>query len=270
MMELLELAPVRRALAALFVTGAAFPSLGVFILALELVPARFAVMHASLLGAALGLLAGVDPLPPALLAAVLAGFGAAKLSERGSASAGGPLGLFMVASLALAFIVFHKADVNAIEAFDLFWGSVLALSPSDLGLVVAGGVAIVVPVVLFLPELRAVLFDRVLARTFGIPAAFIHYALVSLVCLGIALAMRVTGALMVDAVTILPALAARSLGKGLGATLAWGAVFGVLANFAGFALAVVLDLPTSPAIIVVGVLLVAGTALYARLALRRA
>jgi zinc transport system permease protein len=72
------------------------------------------------------------------------------------------------------------------------------------------------------------------------------------VCLGIAAAMRVTGALLVDAVTILPALAARQLGKNFRALILWGAFFGLLMNMGGFGLSFLLDLPVSPAIIVSG------------------
>lgn len=252
MLNIIALPPFRRALIALAATGIAFPALGTYILALELVSARFAVMHASLLGAALGLLAGVAPLPSALVAATLAGLGVARLSEHSTASAGGSLGLVMTLSLGLAFIVFYKSEVNAIEAFDLFWGSVLALSKIDLVLTCAGASLSVLVTALFLREIRAVLYDRELARAFGVPARAVYYGLVVLICLGIGLAMKVTGALMVDAVTILPALAARSMRRGLGGTLLWGAAFGLAMNFCGFSLALALDLPTSPAIILAG------------------
>lgn len=267
MTELLALPPFRRALIALAATGLAFPALGTYILALELVSARFAVMHASLLGAALGLLLGVAPLPAALTAALLSGLGIARLSERGSASAGGSLGLVMTLSLGLAFIVFYKSEVNAIEAFDLFWGSVLALSGTELALTCAGATLAIAVSLAFLKEIRAVLYDRELARAFGVPARAVYYGLVALVCLGIGLAMKVTGALMVDAVTILPALAARSMRRGLRGTLAWGAIFGLVMNFGGFALALALDLPTSPAIIVVGSAIVFAARAIGRLLL---
>lgn len=261
MLELLSLPPFRRALIALAATGLAFPALGTFILTLELVPARFAVMHASLLGAAIGLLFGVSPLLAALAAAIAAGAGVARLSERNTASAGGSLGLVMTMSLGLAFILFYKSEVNAIEAFDLFWGSVLALSETELYLTCGGAFLVIALTAIFFREIRAVLYDRELAIVQGIPARAVYYGLVILICLGIGLAMKVTGALMVDAVTILPALAARSLRKGLTATLLWGSAFGLAMNYGGFALAATLDLPTSPAIIVVGSVIVIASRL---------
>jgi zinc transport system permease protein len=72
------------------------------------------------------------------------------------------------------------------------------------------------------------------------------------VCLGIAVAIRVTGALLVDAATILPALAARRIGKTFKALLVLGALFGMGMNLGGFALSFVLDLPVSSSIIITG------------------
>jgi zinc transport system permease protein len=256
MHEIFALPIFRRALVALVATGISFPALGTYILALELIPARFAVMHASLLGAACGLLIGVDPMLAATAAALLSGLGIARMSERNSVSAGGSLGLVMTATLGLAFILFYKAHVDSMEAFSLFWGNILTLSRTEMAITAAGAALVLGLSLVFLKEIRAVLYDRELAATLGIPARAVYYGIILLVCLGIGLAMRMTGALMVDAVTLLPALAARELGKSLRPTLLWGAVFGLISNLGGFALAFALDLPTSPAIILVGTLLV--------------
>jgi zinc transport system permease protein len=227
-------------------------------------------MHASLLGAAVGLLVGADPMVSAVIAAVAAGAGVARLSERGTVSAGGSLGLVMTLTLGVAFILFYKGRVHAIEAFSLFWGNVLALSAGEALATAAGAALVLVVVLLFLKEIQAVLYDRELAATLGIPARSVYYGVIVLTCLGIGLAMRVTGALMVDAVTILPALAARAVSSGrLKPSLAWGAAFGLLMNLGGFALAFALDLPTSPAIIVTGAAVVFAARAAAGLAGRR-
>ncbi len=265
MAELLAVPAFSRALAALFASGLAFPAIGTFILCLELVPARFAVMHVALLGAALGLLFGVPPLASALAAALAAGLLVAAASEKSPVSAGGPLGLVMTVSLGLAFIVFYKADVPAMEAFSLFWGSVLTLSGAEVGFTALAAAAIVSLTGLFFTEIKAVLYDRELARAAGRPARAVYYAIAVAVCLGMALAMRLTGALLADATTLLPALAARNLRTGLKGTLLWGSAFGLASNFGGFFAALAWDLPTGPAVIAVGAAIVAGTSLAGRL-----
>ena len=264
MFELLALAPFQKALAGLVATGLAYPLLGVVVLNLELLPARFAVMHASLLGAALALAAGLDPAGASVLAAIATGLGVARLSERGTFSAGGPLGLVMALSLGLAFIVFYKANIHAIEAFNLFWGNVLALSWTDLGFTAASAGLILALTAVFFKEIQAVLYDRELARALGLPARGVYYGLIVATCLGIGLAMRLTGALMVDALTILPAFAARPLARSLAGLCVLSGVFGLVMNLGGLGLALAFDLPVSPAIIVFGSSLCAAAQLAAR------
>ncbi|MDR1249514.1 MAG: metal ABC transporter permease [Treponema sp.] len=86
----------------------------------------------------------------------------------------------------------------------------------------------------------------------GVSAKLIYGCVILSVCLGIAVAIRITGALLVDAVTILPALAARRAGKTFGALIGLGALFGIGMNLSGFAVSFVFDLPVSSAIIIIG------------------
>jgi zinc transport system permease protein len=243
-----------RALVALLASGLSFPVLGTFILNLELIPARFAVMHAGLLGAAVGLLLGFNASFPAIAASILAGAGIALLSWRGRVSAGGSLGLIMTVSMGLAFIIFYKSNVQAIEAFNLFWGSILTLSPADLRLALISSGAILIFLCGAYKEIQIVLYDRELAWAVGVRAKLVYGGIMLSVCLGIAVAMRITGALLVDAVTLLPALAARRLGKHFPAIIALGALFGTGMNLAGFAASFIFDIPVSSAIILVGAL----------------
>ncbi|HQO46367.1 MAG TPA: metal ABC transporter permease, partial [Rectinema sp.] len=128
MMELLKIPAFGRAFVALFACGMAFPILGIYILSLDLIPVRFGVMHLSLLGATIGLIVGIDPIFLAMLFSIGAGFAVSALSSRKTGGdSGGAMALLMTASLGIVFILFYKANVHAIEAFNLFWGNVLAL-----------------------------------------------------------------------------------------------------------------------------------------------
>jgi zinc transport system permease protein len=252
MAELLSMSFFFRSLIALVATGAAFPALGIFILNLELIPARFAVMHAALLGAALALILGVNTTAAAMLASILAGVAIAVISWRGRVSAGGSLGLIMTVCMGVAFIVFYKGNVHAIEAFNLFWGNILTITDEDARIAVTTAAVILLFLALAYKEIHIVLYDRELAWSVGVSARLVYGGVILLVCLGIAVAIRITGALLVDAATILPALAARRIGKTFKALIVLSAVFGIGMNLLGFALSFLLDLPVSSAIIITG------------------
>lgn len=252
MAELLSMSFFSRSLIALVATGAAFPALGIFILNLELIPARFAVMHAALLGAALALILGVNTTAAAMLASIAAGAAIAVISWRGRVSAGGSLGLIMTVCMGVAFIVFYKGNVHAIEAFNLFWGNILTITDEDARIAVTTAAVILLFLMVAYKEIHIVLYDRELAWSVGVSAKLVYGGIILLVCLGIAVAIRVTGALLVDAATLLPALAARRIGKTFKSLILLGAAFGIGMNLSGFALSFALDLPVSSAIIITG------------------
>ena len=67
LLELLSYPFMQHAVVGILFAGIAFPLIGVFIISLDLVPLRFAMMHVALLGGGIGLFLEVDPLLPGLL-----------------------------------------------------------------------------------------------------------------------------------------------------------------------------------------------------------
>ena len=191
-----------------------------------------------------------------LFRSIIAGLGIARISWKGKVSAGGSLGLIMTVCMGLAFIIFYKGNVHANEAFSIFWGNILTLNISDTRISVIVSALILLFLFISYKEIHIVLYDRNLAQITGVPSGFVYAGIMLVVCLGIAVAMRVTGALLIDAVTILPAFAARRVGKTFKTLIFWGAVFGVIMNLGGFALSLVLDLPVSSGIVLVGVVVI--------------
>ncbi|MFJ5985882.1 metal ABC transporter permease [Lentzea sp. NPDC092896] len=248
MIELLELAAVQRAAFALLLGAVALPIIGVVIIGLDIMPVRFAMMHIALLGIAIGLLTGLDPLLCAVVACGLSGAGLAPLA-RSSSGLSGAMGLLMSLAIAAALLVLSISGVNASAAFELLWGSILATKTGDV--ILLGALAVVVPG-LFLwrrRQLALLLHDRELAACSGVPVNRLTLVLLVLVAIAIAGAIRLTGALLVDALTLLPALAARRLAQSLTGMALWAVGIGVVVNLAGFALALLLDQPPGPVLV---------------------
>lgn len=248
MIELLELAAVQRAAFALLLGAVALPIVGVVIIGLDIMPVRFAMMHIALLGIAVGLLTGLDPLLCAVVACGLSGAGLAPLA-RSSSGLSGAMGLLMSLAIAAALLVLSISGVNASAAFELLWGSILATKTGDV--ILLGALAVLVPG-LFLwrrRQLALLLHDRELAACSGVPVNRLTLVLLVLVAIAIAGAIRLTGALLVDALTLLPALAARRLAQSLTGMALWAVGIGVVVNLAGFALALLLDQPPGPVLV---------------------
>jgi zinc transport system permease protein len=251
--ELLSLVAVQRSALGLLIGAVSLPVVGVFIIGLDIIAVRFAVMHVALLGIAVGMLTGLDPVLCGLVTCALAGAGVAPLARRPTGLPGAR-GLLMTFAIAGALLVLSVSGVNATGAFALLWGSILATRTVDL--VVLAVLAVVVHGLFWRKrrELGLVLFDRELALCSGVNADRLVLVLLVVTAVAIGAAIRLTGALLVDALTLLPALGARNLGRSLRSMVIWSIVLGLLGNALGFIVALALDQPLGPVLV-----LVAGT-----------
>lgn len=249
-LNLLDLAAVQRAGLALLLGAIGLPIIGVIIIGLDIVPVRFAMMHIALLGIAVGLLTGLDPLLCAVVACGLSGAALTPLARK-PAGLSGAMGLLMSLAIAAALLVLSISGVNAAGAFELLWGSILATRPGDVVLLAA--IAVVVPALFIWQrrQLALLLHDRELAACSGVRVERLTLVLLVLVAIAVAGAIRLTGALLVDALTLLPALAARRLAHSLRAMAVWAVGIGIVVNMAGFALALMLDQPPGPVLVLV-------------------
>lgn len=248
--ELLELPVVQRSAVALLVASIALPVIGVFVIGLDVIMARFAMMHVALFGLALGILISVDPFACALLLCAVTGASLAPLANRPGGLAG-PMSLLMSLGIAGALLIFSISGVNASGAFELLWGSILATRPIDLAVIVIVAVVVLVFYVARRDELGLMFFDREIAQVSGVNVNRLTVVVLVLVAVAIAAAIKLTGALLVDTVTLLPALAARNIARSFRSMVAWAIAIAMVSNTIGFLLALQLDQPPGPVLVLV-------------------
>lgn len=255
--ELLQLPVVRRSGFALLIASVGLPVVGVVMIGLDVIPVRFAVMHTALLGIAIGLIIGVDPLVCAVIVSGLAVMALAPLAGR-PGGLSGPMGLLMTLAIAAALLLLSISGVNATGAFELLWGSILATERLDVVLLSVVGVVALGFVTLSRRSLGLLLFDRETALCSGVRVGALTTLCLGLIAVSVASAIRLTGALLVDAVTLLPAVAARNLARSFMSMVRWAIAIGVIGNGLGFVIALWLDQPSGPVLVVtVGVLALA-------------
>ncbi|WP_227983680.1 metal ABC transporter permease [Nocardia spumae] len=246
--DLWQLASVQRALVALVLGAIGLPIVGVVIIGLDIMPVRFAMMHVALLGIAVGMLTGLDPMVCALAACAASGAALTPLA-RSPAGLSGAMGLLMSLAIAGALLVLSIAGVNANGAFELLWGSILATRTGDVALLAVLAVLVPMLFVLRRRQLALLLHDRELAASSGVRVYRLTLVLLVLVAVAVAAGIRLTGALLVDALTLLPALAARRVANSLPGMVFAAVVIGLLVNVTGFVLAVWFDLPPGPVLV---------------------
>lgn len=255
---LLAYPPILRGFLVLLAAGGCFPLIGVFVLQLNLVPLRFTLMHGALLGGALALALGVDPLALGLAVCLLIVLAIAPLSRSSGLNAGYVTAFFMVLTIGLAYAVIYRAGVPAKDTLAILWGNLFALSPLDVTLTLGFAAAALLFVAFFFQSLKGLLFHPEVAYTAGISTTALTRAVLLLTGLTVAFSLKLVGALLLDALLLLPAIVATFFARSARSLFILAGLFGLGCSLAGFALALWLDLPASSGVTFAAALLFAG------------
>ena len=255
LLDFLKVPLFQKAFLGCLLSGAGLSLLGVVVLNMNLTTIRFALMHIALLGAAVAMVLGFSPLVGAMLGIIIASLLLGPAGDYIKVDTGITGVIFMTGSLGLAFMLFYKAGVPAMDAFALFTGNVLALTTTDIWAITALTVAIIVVFIIFYREIQMVLYNPDLAESLGVPVKMLRNGLLLLTGLAIGISIRIVGALLIDAAVLLPAIAAMTVSRSLKGTLILSSVFGVVSQVGGLAASMVFDLPSGASITLSAVLI---------------
>jgi manganese/zinc/iron transport system permease protein len=232
-----------------------------------------ALSHAALPGVCLGfLLGGARQLEPILFGALASGALAALLvllltrttRVKTDAALGVALSLFFaVGTVLLTYVQRHAGAAQAgLDAF--LFGQAAALVPRDLAVVGSVTAAVLLLVVLGWKELKMTTFDAEFARSLGRPVVAIELVLTVLIALAVVVGLQLVGVILMVALVIAPAAAARQWVSRLEGMVLLAALFGAASGVAGaLASAAVRGLATGPVIVLVASSLVAVSLLVA-------
>ena len=255
---------IRHAFIGMLIAGATLSLLGVIVVSLHLTAIRFTLMHVGLLGAAAGLALGFSSTTGAFSLVILASLFMGAMVNKRSVAASSVSGLFMTGSLAGAFLLLSTTGVPAMQVFDIFAGNILMMTQGDVFFTAAVGLCIVMTFIAAYREIQLVLLDRELALVLGVPVEAIISGMFLLLGLGIATALRLVGALLVDAIILLPGMAALRLARNFGSALMLSSLFGLCVAMGGFFGALALNLPVGASAAMVSTLILGIVLLITR------
>lgn len=206
--------------------------------------------HAALLGVGLSLLlsipgwAGISMV--CLVVALLLGL----LLKRPELASDTLLTILATSSLSLGLIVIGFVDGIHVDLMAYLFGDLLSLAPHDLPVLMAG--AAVILALLFWQWRGLVLasINEEMAAVDGVPVIRLRFLLLVLLALTVTAAMKVVGVLLITALLIIPAAAARRLSRTPEQMAALATIIGMLAVCTGLASSLQWDLPLGPAIVV--------------------
>ena len=172
-----------------------------------------ALGHSALAGAGLGMLLGISSLQVSLIIfGVLWALLISQINRKGGASADTNISVFSSTGIAMGLVLLSQSGSFS-KYSSLLVGDVLAIAPGDLLWLL---VSLVLGVLCWLALFNHLLLSAVnpqLAQSRGIRTRLVEDAFVCLVAVAVMLSIRWVGVLLINALLILPAAAARNISR---------------------------------------------------------
>jgi zinc transport system permease protein len=238
---------------------------GVFIILRKQAMLGDGLAHASFGGIAIGLFLGLLPLVTALIVSIVTVLSISYLRRKGIAPSDTAIAVFLALGFATGLILISLSGGFSVDLFSYLFGSILTIDITDLGIICALSVSIILFLTLFYREMVAITFDEEFAKLSGIPVHVLSPAFDVLVAVTIVLSIKIVGVILVSALIVIPALAALQLGLSFRKTVLASVLFSILSVFSGITLSAVYGLATSGVIVFIAGAIFLITAIYRKL-----
>lgn len=237
--------------------------LGAFVIWRRMAYFGDATAHASILGVALAV-AGIMPL---YLAVFLVALGMAMivtaLHGRGH-TMDATLGVMAYAGLSLGLVAVSFTDQPDIELHDFLFGDIMRVIAVDLWVIWGGALVVLAGLVWRWAPLLTSTLNEDLAVASGLKPRREQLVLTLALAVVVAVAIKVVGALLIGAMLIIPAAAARGVSRTPEGMVIMAVLVGVVASVGGLLFAAAWGAPAGPSIVVVAAALFGVSAVFAK------
>ena len=165
----------------------------------------------------------------------------------------GDAAIALISSSALAIGVIVTSLTTGLNAdvHNYLFGSILAMSESDVVLSISLSVLVLLLFIVFYHRLFAVTFDESFARATGTRCSVYNMLLALLTAITIVVGMRIMGAMLISSLVIFPALTSMRVCRSFRGVILCSAVISVLCFFLGMFASYVFSTPAGASVVVV-------------------
>ena len=169
------------------------------------------------------------------------------------------LGMSVFFGLGLVLLTYVQKIPNSNQAGlqRFIFGQAAVLLKSDILVIAVTGAVLLALTLLFWKEFKLLSFDPEFARSLGLPTRSLNVLLSAMTVAAIIAGLQTVGVILMSAMLVAPAVAARQWTNRLGVMVALAALFGAISGVAGtLASSALPKLPAGPAIVVAADVLV--------------
>jgi manganese/zinc/iron transport system permease protein len=160
------------------------------------------------------------------------------------------LSVFFGFGMVLLTLLQKRPDASQAGLDRFLFGQAATMLVEDVQLIVVLGAAATAVAALFWKEFKLLSFDPDFGATLGLPVRALDVLLTSVLVVAIVIGLQTVGVVLMSAMVVAPAAAARQWTDRLGAMMLTAALFGALSGLGGAVMsAVVPHLPTGPTVV---------------------
>jgi zinc transport system permease protein len=211
--------------------------------------------HSALLGITFGLLLGVNLNLAVAIGCLLLALILVAMQNNRFLATDTLLGILSHSTLALGLVCVSMFSGTRIDLLAYLFGDILSVNRLDLITIWLISLAVIGALIWLWRPLLAITVHEELAQVEGIPVNKIRTALMLLMALVIAIAMKVVGVLLITALLIIPAAAGRRLTSSPEAMALVASLLGSIAVSLGLCASYFWDSPAGPSIVLAATLL---------------
>ena len=229
-------------------------SLCAALLGVSLVLKRYSMIgdglsHVSFGALAIAVALDVTPLYFSIPVVILAAFLLLKMASHPRWNSDAAIAVMSASALAIGILVISRTTGMTTDVDNYMFGSVLAMSQTDVALSVVLCIAVLALFILFYHKLFAVTFDENFSRATGLNVDWYNSLLAILTALTIVLCMRMMGAMLISSLVIFPALTAMRLFKSFRSVILCAAATSVLCFCAGLTISFAFSTPVGATVV---------------------
>ncbi|MFQ5794908.1 MAG: metal ABC transporter permease [Candidatus Bipolaricaulia bacterium] len=225
--------------------------------------------HSAFGGVAIGVLTGLNPVLTAGAFALAVAAGIGIIARKGRLSEDVAIGILFSASMALGIALIGLSTVYNVNLFGYLFGSLLAVTWTDIWIVTGVGLTIAVLLVLFFNRFLFISFDEEIAQASGLSVTTLYYLLLMLIAVTIVISFKVVGILLISALLVIPGATGYRLAKNYRGVLAISLLVGIISVIGGLSVSFVYDIAPGAAIILCATVLFGLSFLIRRVRVRR-
>ena len=205
--------------------------------------------HVSFGALSIALACGWAPLPVSIPVVVLAALGLLRMTEKSRMGADAAIAVVSASSLAAGVVVTSLTTGMTTDVDNYMFGSVLAMTKTDVVLSAGLSIAVLALFILFYHKLFAVTFDENFSAATGVRVSRYNTLLAILTALTIVLGMRMMGAMLISSLVIFPALTAMRLFKSFRGVVVCSGITAVVCFCVGLTVSFVCSTPVGASVV---------------------